>query len=280
MTKKPFRSRSWLELTSRCERAIAWSRSASAAFARPLVASRIAPTRLNHARARLGAIVFLSALGFALFGIVMRAALLAAPADTAPTGGKVLIAGGQGTHGGNFYISSTELYDPATNSFAAAADTAAMNHARSDATATLLPSGKVLSPGRVSRPEAWALQSGHDGARGSCLQEPEPPVPALPGPRSLQGLAGGYPGSHPPSGEEVNEKGRSRGRCDRGPGTVSDPETAAVRASRRALGIPRGKNQAGRKPRSGIEAGGPGRVGGPGWSRPAPHDRQACLHAL
>ena len=58
----------------------------------------------------------------------------------------MLIAGG----GDDAYftsLASTELYDPATNSFAAPADTAVMNTARTFATATLLPSGKVLIAG-------------------------------------------------------------------------------------------------------------------------------------
>jgi len=57
--------------------------------------------------------------------------------------GKVLIAGGVAA-GGN-PLASTELYDPATNSFAL--KTAAMNAAHDGATATLLPNGKVLIAG-------------------------------------------------------------------------------------------------------------------------------------
>ncbi|MGD0076790.1 MAG: kelch repeat-containing protein, partial [Candidatus Binataceae bacterium] len=67
-------------------------------------------------------------------------------ADTAtllPTG-KVLIAGGVGIV---TFMTSTELYDPTSNTFAAPADTATMNAARYDATATLLPSGEVLIAG-------------------------------------------------------------------------------------------------------------------------------------
>jgi hypothetical protein len=56
--------------------------------------------------------------------------------------GKVLIAGGSGTTG---VLSSTEIYDPATNTFAAS--TPKMNQARGGATATLLPNGKVLIAG-------------------------------------------------------------------------------------------------------------------------------------
>jgi hypothetical protein len=62
--------------------------------------------------------------------------------------GKVLIAGGFNTtvfHA----IASTELYDPATNTFAPPAGTASMNEARYNATATLLPNGKVLIAGGV-----------------------------------------------------------------------------------------------------------------------------------
>jgi hypothetical protein len=52
--------------------------------------------------------------------------------------GKILIAGGQGDSGG---LASTELYDPATNSFAPANQTSSMNMARSDATGAVLTTG-------------------------------------------------------------------------------------------------------------------------------------------
>jgi hypothetical protein len=68
--------------------------------------------------------------------------------------GKVLIAGGSG-----FTLpfpiltplNSVELYDPVTNSFAAS--TPSMNAARSGATATLLPNGKVLIAGGTPNQE-------------------------------------------------------------------------------------------------------------------------------
>jgi hypothetical protein len=60
---------------------------------------------------------------------------------------KVIIAGGFNPFGA---LSSTELYDPATNTFAAPADTVSMNHPRNHFTATLLPSGKVLMEGSAS----------------------------------------------------------------------------------------------------------------------------------
>jgi hypothetical protein len=58
--------------------------------------------------------------------------------------GKVLVAGGFGIESP---LSSTELYDPATNSFAAADNTPVMNAPRYGATATLMTSGKVLVAG-------------------------------------------------------------------------------------------------------------------------------------
>ncbi len=61
--------------------------------------------------------------------------------------GKVLIAGGVGPGG---LLASTELYDPVANSFAPAPGTGAppsMNSVREDATATLLPNGRVLIAG-------------------------------------------------------------------------------------------------------------------------------------
>jgi Galactose oxidase, central domain/Kelch motif len=58
---------------------------------------------------------------------------------------KVLIAGGVNDSTGT--LASIELYDSATNSFAPAASLPAMNEARTNATATLLPNGKVLIAG-------------------------------------------------------------------------------------------------------------------------------------
>ena len=57
--------------------------------------------------------------------------------------GKVLIAGGD--HTCRRFFSSTELYDPAANTFAAT--TPVMNVAHCIATETLLPNGKVLIAG-------------------------------------------------------------------------------------------------------------------------------------
>src|ERR1700722_3233351 len=62
---------------------------------------------------------------------------------TGPNAGKVLIAGGYGGPPGGPYaaLTSTELYDPATNTFASAPETPVMNGARYSATATVLTSG-------------------------------------------------------------------------------------------------------------------------------------------
>jgi hypothetical protein len=58
----------------------------------------------------------------------------------------VLIAGGYGNIS-PYYLGSTELYDPATNTFAVSTSTPSMNTARLYATTTLLPNGKVLIAG-------------------------------------------------------------------------------------------------------------------------------------
>jgi hypothetical protein len=87
----------------------------------------------------------------------MNQARMLATATLLPNG-KVLIAGGFNVtvdSAGvvrNTPLSSTEIYDPATNTFAAS--TPSMNQARGNATATLLPNGKVLVAGGVDVREA------------------------------------------------------------------------------------------------------------------------------
>jgi hypothetical protein len=62
--------------------------------------------------------------------------------------GKVLIAGGYFPSGGIFMTAtSTELYDPVTNTFAFPIGTASMKAGRAQAMATLLANGKVLIVG-------------------------------------------------------------------------------------------------------------------------------------
>src|SRR5450755_3223488 len=80
-----------------------------------------------------------------------------------PNSGKVLIVGGAGSSPGGDTITilaSTELYDPATNSFAAANQTASMNVARGFATATMITTGpnagKILIAGGANAIDALA----------------------------------------------------------------------------------------------------------------------------
>jgi len=61
-----------------------------------------------------------------------------------------IIAGGYNP--ASTYLSSTEVYNPVTNTFAVS--TPAMNTARSSAMATLLPNGKVLIAGGNGFPAA------------------------------------------------------------------------------------------------------------------------------
>ncbi|HEY3912566.1 MAG TPA: kelch repeat-containing protein [Stellaceae bacterium] len=83
----------------------------------------------------------------AAFTPVMNAGRSFATATLLPNG-KVLIAGGVGSDPKDALpLKSTELYDSLTNSFAPAASTPTMHTPRMDATATLLPNGKVLIAG-------------------------------------------------------------------------------------------------------------------------------------
>ncbi len=88
---------------------------------------------------------------FAASTPVMNTARYYATATLLPNG-KVLIAGGLNATGSPpyLYLSSTDLYDPVTNTFAASASTPVMNVGRSLATATLLPNGKVLIAGGMN----------------------------------------------------------------------------------------------------------------------------------
>jgi hypothetical protein len=120
-------------------KAIGWNRPRRNGIDKP--ETRSSTQTLARTRIGLGAVTLLSVLALAFFGSVMRSPLMAASAGVNSAWGKVLIAGGFGASGP---ASSTELYDPATNSFAAA-DTAAMNTGRIGAQAILLP----LTPGGV-----------------------------------------------------------------------------------------------------------------------------------
>ncbi|MGH9686882.1 MAG: Kelch repeat-containing protein [Candidatus Acidiferrales bacterium] len=67
-----------------------------------------------------------------------------APTATLLSNGMVLIAGGMDGNGGGDYLSSAELYNPSTGTFAA---TGSMTEARTGDTATLLSNGTVLIAG-------------------------------------------------------------------------------------------------------------------------------------
>jgi Galactose oxidase, central domain/Kelch motif len=114
--------------------------------------SRKYKSKSNSGKVRVGATIVLAIVAGALFSgltVVFPVGLLrhtmglspAAAALNTPTWGEVLIAGGGAA------LTSTDLYDPTTNSFAAAGDTATMNTDRYGATATLLASGQVLIAG-------------------------------------------------------------------------------------------------------------------------------------
>jgi hypothetical protein len=75
--------------------------------------------------------------------------------------GRVLLAGGSKT-GGGLPLSSTEVYDPATDRWRDGED---MTVARMNATGALLSSGQVLVMGGLTEPYG-ALSSAELGTRG------------------------------------------------------------------------------------------------------------------
>jgi hypothetical protein len=92
------------------------------------------------------ALVYDPATGFSSTGNNLAAARGFATASLL-TSGKVLIAGG-GNYDESGAVTTAEIYDPATNLFSVTAGP--MKDARNGATATRLPSGKVLITGGVS----------------------------------------------------------------------------------------------------------------------------------
>ena len=87
---------------------------------------------------------------------IPRVGAVAVVLTSGPNAGKILIAGGQNTNTVE-NLASTELYDPATNSFASALQTASMNSARAATTAALITSGpntgKILIAGGFGQPQ-------------------------------------------------------------------------------------------------------------------------------
>ena len=83
--------------------------------------------------------------------------------NVAPHSGFVLLAGGQG--GGQFALSSAELFDPAKSAFAAASS---MKDARTAHTATVLPGGKILvAGGEGASGRALSLAEMYDPVAGT-----------------------------------------------------------------------------------------------------------------
>jgi hypothetical protein len=70
--------------------------------------------------------------------------------------GRVLIAGGSNDYNGNSLRIGADLYDPATGTFSAAGS---MSIPRSDHTATLLPNGKVLITGGLTKDQMYGQKA-------------------------------------------------------------------------------------------------------------------------
>ena len=102
-------------------------------------------------------------------GVPRAASITARSSHTATLlpNGKVLIAGGFGSSG---YLSSAELYDPASGMWSS---TGGLSTARYEHTATLLPNGKVLvaggenGSGSLSSAELYDPASGMWSSTGS-----------------------------------------------------------------------------------------------------------------
>jgi hypothetical protein len=105
---------------------------------------------------------------FAASTPTMNAARGSATATLLPNG-KVLIAGGSSN---GSPLSSTDLYDPVSNTFAAAASTAPMNTARFQATATLLPNGMVLIVGGYNGSEQFSSTELYDPVTNTFAATP------------------------------------------------------------------------------------------------------------
>ncbi|HVN29737.1 MAG TPA: kelch repeat-containing protein, partial [Candidatus Binataceae bacterium] len=105
----------------------------------------------SSGRKSLGLSIALMALFALVFFLDQPSATAEQPEESSATWGKVLIIGGNTFDYG--VLASTELYDPATNTFAPANQTASMNTERVNATATLITTGpnagKVLIAGGI-----------------------------------------------------------------------------------------------------------------------------------
>jgi hypothetical protein len=101
-----------------------------------------------------------SSAGIGAMGTARRA-----PAAAPLPDGRVLVAGGSNDDGGEHYLASAEVFNPATNTFSAAG-IGAMGTARTGAAAAPLPDGRVLVAGgfdgstRFSSAEIFAAANG------------------------------------------------------------------------------------------------------------------------
>jgi N-acetylneuraminic acid mutarotase len=78
--------------------------------------------------------------------------------------GHVMAVGGYGTNTGNAYLTSAELYDPATGTWT---NTVPLFFATAEHTATLLPDGQVMVAGGLSSLGVLATTEFYDPATGS-----------------------------------------------------------------------------------------------------------------
>ena len=111
--------------------------------------------------------------------------------------GKIMIIGGFGAVTQSQPLSSTEIYNPATNTFAATSKTPTLNDARGGAEATRLPSGKVLVAGGTDSTAVLATTEIYHPAANKFTVGPDMSGPRkfhsqilLPNGRVL--IAGGY----------------------------------------------------------------------------------------
>ena len=85
--------------------------------------------------------------------------------------GQVLVVGGLNSNNGVIYLSSAELYNPATGTWS---PTAALTTARKSHTATLLPNGKVLVAGGSFNSNPVASAELYDPATGTWTRHRVP----------------------------------------------------------------------------------------------------------
>jgi N-acetylneuraminic acid mutarotase len=114
----------------------------------------ILPLRLASATLVLGLFVGQAAMAGSFVTTALMSAERSGHTATLLSDGKVIVAGGT-AHDSGVYLSSTELFDPSSETWAT---TNSLNITRAYHTATLLPNGKVLVAGGLNN-VAYALSS-------------------------------------------------------------------------------------------------------------------------